>query len=73
MRQLRNMYSKTLIRNARLDFIQQRDLGLLIPLRRDMRDNMQILDMLDLLVQSCEFVEVSRKETKGVDLRSDVL
>ena len=73
MRQLRNMYSKTLIRNTRPDFIQQRDLGLLIPLRRDMRDNMQILDMLDLLVQSCEFVEVSRKETKGVDLRSDVL
>jgi hypothetical protein len=38
-----------------------------------MRNNMQILHMLDLLIQSCEFVEVSRKETEGMDLGCDVL
>lgn len=59
---------------TRLDLVKQRDIPPLAQrlVRRHMRDDVQVLDMWDLLVERGEFVEVGREQAEGVYLRCDV-
>jgi hypothetical protein len=54
-----------------LNLVQQSDVPLLAESigRQNMSDNVQVLDVRDLLVQSRKFVEMSRKQAERIDFR----
>lgn len=74
IRQLSNMNSETLIANSLHNLIQERNLlpRNRIRLRLDMRHDMIVLDVRDLLDESRQFVEMSCEETVGSNLGRDV-
>ena len=61
-------------RNTWLDFVEESYISILrgLPGFGYVRDDVEIFNVRDLLVQRCELVEMGSKETKGVDLRRDV-
>ena len=68
------MDPKALVANPRLDLVQQRHVLLpaQVVARRDVRDDVQVLHVLDLLVEGSELVEVCREKAEGVDIPRNV-
>ena len=73
VRQLRNVDSKTLITHTRLNLIQERDVPFALERVRsgDMRDDVQVLHVRNLLVERRQLVEVRREEAERVKLGCD--
>ncbi len=60
--------------HTRLDFVQQSDISFLLEgiRRRDVRNDVQVLDMRNLLVKSSKLVEMRCKETECMDFGGNV-
>lgn len=69
------MDTKALVADTRLDLVEQRHILPFVPVvvrGRDMRDNMQVLDMGNLLLERGQLMEVRGEHAEGVDLRRNV-
>jgi hypothetical protein len=68
--------SEALVTHARLDLVQKRHVLLsratILRGRRDMRNDMKVLYVRELLVERCELMEVRREEAKSVQLGGNV-
>lgn len=65
--QLSDVDTERLIADAGQDFVQQRDVfaGERVRIRLDMRNDVEVLDVRNLLRQRGEFVEMGREQDRG--------
>ena len=68
------MDTEALVADTRFHLVEQRDVAITFVLVRfrHVRDHMEVLHMLDLLVERGELVEVSREHAERVDLGCDM-